>query len=185
VLNCYQKSNDSLLFVERYKEYTAIFAKRLSRTSYWPNGKTKFFYDCVKGEIREYYESGKKLSYQGKGNKGSKQWNEEGKHIPFVPSLKVPEYTGGERALMDFIKTNLKYPAKCAKRGIQGQVRVAFWVSEDGVLEDFVVLQNPHKELTEEALRVIKLMPKWVPGKNEEDQPIRFRYLLPITFRLN
>ncbi len=91
-----------------------------------------------------------------------------------------PEFPGGDKALMDFIKTNLRYPPEtCA----QGRVTVTFIVETDGSISNIEVLKSPVEEFSQEAIRVVKLMPKWKPGKIK-DTPVRVKYILPISFRL-
>ena len=94
-----------------------------------------------------------------------------------------PEYPGGEPALMEFIMHNLKYPASAANKGIQGRVEVSFYVEEDGSLTNFEVINRCNEHLKEEALRVIKAMPKWIPAQ-KDGHAVRSKYVLPVTFRL-
>lgn len=95
----------------------------------------------------------------------------------------MPEYTGGEKALLKFIVKNLKYPPEMARRGIQGRVLLSFIVEKEGSIMNIEVLESPAKELSEEAIRVISLMPKWKPGKIGGN-PVRFKYTLPVSFKL-
>ena len=92
-------------------------------------------------------------------------------------------FRGGETALMDWLSSNLQYPPKCQEQGVQGQVIVSYVVEKDGSLTDLQVVWSKVPELTEEALRVMKLMPKWVPAKHN-GKPVRSRFNLPIRFRL-
>ncbi len=101
----------------------------------------------------------------------------------YTEADEVPEYTGGEKALLKFIVKNLKYPPEMARRGIQGRVLLSFIVEKDGSIMNIEVLESPAKELSEEAIRVISLMPKWKPGKIGGN-PVRFKYTLPVSFKL-
>ena len=94
-----------------------------------------------------------------------------------------PEFPGGEKALMEFIKKNLKYPAFAAENGIQGRVTLSFVVEKDGSVTDIQEMRSPSEDLTKEAKRVVGAMPKWKPGK-QRGKPVRVKYVLPVTFRL-
>lgn len=94
-----------------------------------------------------------------------------------------PEFPGGDVALMTFIKDNLKYPAEAAKQGIQGRVTVKFIVEKDGSVSNIEVMRTPHQILSQEAIRIVEMMPKWEPGK-QRGENVRVWYVMPITFRL-
>ena len=91
----------------------------------------------------------------------------------------MPTYEGGDAALMKYIGENLKYPEEAKKRGLQGRVVVGFIIEKDGSLTNFKVLRAVDRALDAEALRVVKGMPKWIPGR-QNGQCVRVRYLLPI-----
>lgn len=95
----------------------------------------------------------------------------------------MPQFPGGEKALMQYISTNIKYPKDAQKSGIQGRVLVSFIVEKDGKISSPEVVRSVHKSLDKEALRVVKSMPKWTPGKLN-GKLVRTKYTLPITFRL-
>ena len=92
-----------------------------------------------------------------------------------------PEFPGGKIARIVFIVQNLKYPNEARKEKLQGSVEVEFVVETDGSLTHFEVTESVHPILDEEALRVMKLMPKWAPGKHQ-GKTVRVRYDLTITF---
>jgi TonB family protein len=94
------------------------------------------------------------------------------------------EFPGGEAALMAFIKKNLKYPADAARDSIEGRVVLTYMVELDGSITEIEVMRSPDERLTKEAIRVIKTMPKWKPERRL-GKPVRTKYVLPITFRLN
>lgn len=94
-----------------------------------------------------------------------------------------PEFPGGTDSLMAFIKKNLRYPEILTESCIQGRVTLSFVVEEDGSITDIQEMRSPSEYLTEEAIRVVKLMPKWTPAK-QRGQAVRVKYMLPITFRL-
>ncbi len=91
----------------------------------------------------------------------------------------MPTYEGGDAALMKYIGENLKYPEEAKERGLQGRVVVSFIIEKDGSLTDVKVLRSVDRALDAEALRVVKGMPKWIPGR-QNGQCVRVRYLLPI-----
>jgi len=98
----------------------------------------------------------------------------------------MPEFPGGEKALQQFLKDNLVYPDSAEKDKIQGRVFVGFVVEKDGIVSDVkIVGKNINGYgLEEEALRVVKLMPKWNPGKTLNGLPTAVKFTLPISFKL-
>lgn len=97
---------------------------------------------------------------------------------------KMPEFPGGEKALLNFISENIIYPESAKDKNISGRVFVTFVVEKDGSVSDVKLLRGIGKECDEEAMRVVKAMPKWKPGMNE-GKPVRVSYALPIHFRLD
>ncbi|MBQ6965426.1 MAG: energy transducer TonB [Bacteroidaceae bacterium] len=94
-----------------------------------------------------------------------------------------PMFPGGEKALMQYLQKNLKYPAAAQENNIQGRVMVQFVVNKDGSIVDPKVLRSVDPSLDKEAMRVVQSMPKWTPGK-QRGKPVRVRFTLPVTFRL-
>ncbi len=94
-----------------------------------------------------------------------------------------PDFPGGEDSLMAFIKKNLKYPAFAKENGIQGRVTLSFVVEKDGSISNIEILRSPAEELSQEAIRIVKSMPKWKPGVLKGEN-VRVKYVLPVTFRL-
>ncbi|MBQ7238986.1 MAG: energy transducer TonB, partial [Bacteroidales bacterium] len=101
----------------------------------------------------------------------------------FTVIEEMPEFPGGESALMQFIKTNLKYPADCAAQNIEGRVVLSFIVEKDGSISDVEIMRTPDERLSAEAIRMVQSMPAWIPGK-QRGQAVRVKYVLPVTFRL-
>lgn len=93
----------------------------------------------------------------------------------------LPEYPGGQRAMQQYIAKNIKYPKEAMVKNIEGRVLVQFVVMEDGSLDGFKVVMSAHPLLDEEAVRVIKSMPKWIPG-TDEGKVVKVRYNIPIKF---
>ena len=95
----------------------------------------------------------------------------------------MPEFPGGENALMDYVAKNVVYPKEAQEKGISGRVFVGFIVEKDGSVSEVKVLRGIGGGCDEESIRVVKAMPKWKPGK-QEGKPVRVSYLMPITFKL-
>ena len=95
-----------------------------------------------------------------------------------------PEFPGGMKECMKFLNNNIKYPQISQENGVQGRVIIQFVVNADGSIVDPVVVRGVDPYLDKEALRVIKLMPKWKPGK-QRGKAVRVRYTQPVLFRLN
>jgi len=94
-----------------------------------------------------------------------------------------PGYPGGEEARIAYLQQNIKYPEEAKELGIQGKVFVTFVVEVDGSITDVRVLRGIGGGCDEEAIRVVKSMPRWVPGK-QRGVPVRVQFNLPIKFTL-
>jgi len=108
---------------------------------------------------------------------------EEEEQVIFQVVEEMPHFPGGEEALMKWLSENIRYPVIAQENGIQGRVICQFVVNTDGSIVDIQVVRGVHPSLDEEAVRVIKSMPKWIPGK-QRGKPVRVRFTLPINFRL-
>ena len=96
----------------------------------------------------------------------------------------MPTFPGGDAALMKYLSENVKYPALAIKAQEQGRVVVSFTVEKDGAISDVKVARSVTPSLDAEAVRVVKAMPKWTPGK-QGGQLVRVRYNVPVSFKLN
>jgi len=96
----------------------------------------------------------------------------------------MPEFPGGDQALLDFLYGNIQYPEEARKDSIQGLAVVGFIVEKDGNITEFEILRSIGGGTDPEVVRVINLMPKWIPGK-ENGETVRVAYKLPIRFKLN
>lgn len=96
----------------------------------------------------------------------------------------MPQFPGGPSALMKYLSDNISYPAEAEKKGAQGRVIIAFIVECDGSVSNLKVEKSAEDHLDNEALRLVKSMPKWTPGRHE-GHSVRVKYCVPITFRLN
>ena len=95
----------------------------------------------------------------------------------------MPQFPGGQIAMMKYIMENMKYPEQAMKEGIQGRVAVRFIVEKDGSISDVKPVLSVHPLLNKEAVRVVESMPKWTPGKHN-GKPVRVRFNLPVMFKL-
>jgi protein TonB len=95
----------------------------------------------------------------------------------------MPMFPGGEAALLKYLGSNIKYPAIAKDAGIQGTVFVTFVVDEAGSVKDVRVLRSIGGGCDEEAIRVVKSMPRWSPGK-QRGKSVKVQYNLPIRFTL-
>ncbi len=108
----------------------------------------------------------------------------DGEIICYFPVSRNPEFKGGVKALKVFLQKNLKYPKTNAC--VSGKIYVQFVVEEDGRITDSEILKSYFpKEFDEEALRVIRLMPKWIPAQDNEGKKfIKSKFTIPIDFTL-
>lgn len=105
--------------------------------------------------------------------------------VVFVIVESMPEFPGGQQALFKYLSENVKYPVIAQENGIQGRVVCQFVVNKDGSIDDIeVVRSGGDPSLDKEAIRVIKSMPKWKPGK-QRGKAVRVKYSVPVTFSLN
>ncbi len=95
----------------------------------------------------------------------------------------MPQFPGGEAALYKYIADNLRYPANAQEDGVSGRVIVQFTVNKSGNISDVSVIRSRHPSLDREAVRVVRSMPRWNPGK-QNGHPVNVIYTLPVTFRL-
>ena len=102
---------------------------------------------------------------------------------PFLFVEEMPEFPGGEKALLNYLATNVKYPVVAQENGIQGKVFVSFVIDENGSINNVSLLRGVDKSLDNEAIRVISSMPKWKPGK-QRGKAVKVRFTVPIVFEL-
>jgi protein TonB len=107
---------------------------------------------------------------------------EEEKQI-FIIVEESAGYPGGEEGRQKFLQDNLRYPAIARESGIQGTIYITFVVERDGSLTDIKILRGIGGGCDEEAMRVVKLMPKWAPGK-QRGKAVRTQFNMPIKFTL-
>lgn len=96
----------------------------------------------------------------------------------------MPSFPGGISGLRTYLNQNIRYPAEAQETCAQGRVVVSFVVGKDGHISDVTVLRSVDPSLDKEAVRVIRNMPRWTPGK-QGGEPVKVRYNVPVSFRLN
>lgn len=94
----------------------------------------------------------------------------------------MPSFPGGMGSLMRYLSRNVKYPVEAEENGIQGSVITTFIVEKDGSISEVEVKKSVFPALDAEAVRVVKAMPKWNPGK-QNGKPVRVQYTIPVSFR--
>ena len=95
-----------------------------------------------------------------------------------------PQFPGGDAELMKFLQQNVKYPKEAQEQGKQGRVIVQFVVNKDGSISNDTIVRSVDPSLDAEAVRIVRNMPNWTPGK-QKGEPVRVRFTLPVTFRLS
>lgn len=95
----------------------------------------------------------------------------------------MPEYPGGPSAMFEYLSKNIQYPEGAKKEGIQGRVIVTIIIEKDGSITDAKVVKSLAPSLDREAQRLVESMPNWIPGK-QNGEPVRVKYTVPVTFRL-
>ena len=101
----------------------------------------------------------------------------------FTKTEKPAEFPGGADGWRKYLESNLKYPKKALKKGIQGMVKVQFIVDKEGNVSEVMALNDPGGGLAEEAVRIIKNGPKWIPAE-QNNKKVLYRHIQSLTFRL-
>lgn len=130
------------------------------------------------------------VTFKLEGNNKKASTNEEDPRITgpdangvYTVVEDMPQYPGGMQACLDFIGKNTQYPATAHKDGIQGRVIVQFIVEKDGTLSNVRIVRSVRQDVDDEAIRVVKTMPTWTPGKLK-GKAVRCKYTLPVAFHL-
>lgn len=101
----------------------------------------------------------------------------------FAVVEQMPEFPGGMKELMTYLKDNIKYPKAAQDKKVQGRVIVQFVVEKDGTPTEFEIMRSVNPDLDAEALRVLGEMPKWKPGM-QKGQAVRVKFTVPVSFKL-
>jgi len=96
---------------------------------------------------------------------------------------KIPQFPGGEKALLEYISHNLKYPVDAQEKGIQGRIIIRFVVSKFGKVENVEIVRGLYPSMDKEGVRVVSSLPDWIPGE-QKGEKVSVYYTLPITYRL-
>ena len=105
------------------------------------------------------------------------------KEEPFNVVEDMPAFPGGMEAMIQFLSSNIQYPADAQKQKVDGRVLVNFVVEKDGSITEVKVIKPTFPSLDAEAVRVVKAMPKWKPGY-QKGQAVRVQFTMPINFSL-
>jgi TonB family protein len=136
--------------------------------------------------LRSFYKSGKPKrteTYRDGQLIEGILLGENGQNMPFTPHEMMPQYPGGEAAMLRFLADSVRYPRLALESNIQGAAVISFVVEKDGSTASHEILKNPGGGCGEEALRVVKAMPRWQPAM-VDDVPVRVRFSLPVRFKL-
>lgn len=106
-----------------------------------------------------------------------------GDPLPFYVLEDKPEFPGGDAALLKYINKNVHYPVICQENGVQGTVTISFVIDEKGKVTNVKSLRSPDPNLEREAVRVVKTLPNWKPGK-QRGRPVKVSFMVPVRFVL-
>lgn len=174
-----------------YKPYDKKWKQEGLHKYYRPDTSVLYYteqYESGKlqGELRSYYPNGalKRIERYEKGEfTGGECFNEDGSARAFTRFQQVPEYPGGQDAMMRFLEDSLQYPDAAFDGGYEGKVIVSFVVDKEGNVTDVRLLKDIGGGCGAEAMRIVKAMPRWQSGL-VDDVPVWVRYSLPLTFKL-
>ena len=96
----------------------------------------------------------------------------------------MPVFPGGMQGMINFLSENISYPKDAQEKKISGRVIISFVVEKDGSVSEVQTVKPLYPSLDEEAVRIVKNMPNWIPGK-QKGQTVRVKYTLPISFSLD
>lgn len=183
--------DDTLFSVSLYRDN-----KLQKEEIFYPSGELKatillnyLSEDDIQENVSEYYPGGQlkreELYKQNLQILEQRHYTSDGRDTTFaLPFQRMPEYTGGSMALMQYLKENIVYPVSALRAKVSGRVVLKFHVEKDGSIGKVSVLQSLSKETDQEAIRVTKNMPRWTPGI-QYGEPVVVFYTLPIVFALN
>lgn len=179
---------DTLKSIKKYSDYLNGKIDGTSK-SFYPTGHLReisnYTNGYLNGGLKTYWDNGQikreDLYEMGKLVDG-KTYDSTGKQITYFSYEKAPEYPGGISELINFLKSNLKYPDKAKVDRVSGKVLVQFMVDEDGTIRNVKIRKSISPELDEEALRVVKAMPNWTSGEIDGTK-VHTYFNLPISFK--
>jgi len=171
-----------------YEELDAYPSGTLQMALAHPSSAENDTLSIRRGEWEYFYESGKissRITWEHNAPVDIAYWEEDGS-IPYEePVLEMmPEFPGGEDALMHFLGTNVWYPEQDKAAGVSGRVVIQFTVEKDGSIADPQVLKSVSPTIDAECIRLVNSMPNWIPGV-QNNRPVSVEYTLPIGFKAN
>lgn len=185
-----EEPEDSVVAVEATTEYTPVYDEVFSETTEEPAPKaaeeqpkaTAQEATAARGEAPDYNKESSAAKPQQAVVEEPQERSSSGQIYTAVEQ--PAEFPGGQSALMTFLSNNIRYPEAAQQNGISGRVIVKFVVEKDGSISSASVVKGVDKDLDAEAVRVVRRMPKWKPGKNS-GQPVRSYFTLPVSFKLS
>ena len=163
----------------------------VTRKRWYENGqlrqKVSFKNGQFDGQLLTYWENGnaKRIDEYNNGELiTGKCFNIDGEEIDYFDYEVMPNFPGGEQGLLQYISNEIRYPYRSQKNNIEGSVLMVFAVDIDGSISDIQILERVNPEIDIEAIRVVKQLPKFLPGK-EDGELVKVYYTLPINFRLS
>ncbi len=108
---------------------------------------------------------------------------EENDQVIFDVVEQMPQYPGGQEAMMRYLSQHIRYPEQAYTEGIEGRVIAQMVIDTDGNATDITIVRSVHPDLDREAVRVLSDMPQWIPGR-QRNQVVKVRYTVPIRFKL-
>ena len=167
-----QEEIDNITVLKKAKEPLEVYAKHFNADT--SNG-------ILFINTKEYVKNGKKEVVDVAVKKSEEEAEPEG---AFDVVEQMPEFPGGAAGMMKFIAENVKYPEEAYSKGIDGRVLVQFIIEKDGSVTNVKVIKKVNDAIDAEAVRVVKAMPKWKPGK-QNGREVRVKYTIPVSFRLS
>ena len=167
-----QEEIDNITVLKNAKEPLEVYAKHFNADT--SNG-------ILFINTKEYVKNGKKEVVDVAVKKSEEEAEPEG---AFDVVEQMPEFPGGAAGMMKFIAENVKYPEEAYSKGIEGRVLVQFIIEKDGSVTNVKVIKKVNDAIDAEAVRVVKAMPKWKPGK-QNGREVRVKYTIPVIFRLS
>jgi protein TonB len=158
--------------------------------SWYPNGQIQIDANYKNGKkdgtLLTYWETGKPKrvdAYEADKLLSGKCFNSDGKQTVHFDFEIEPQFPGGINALVQYLAKETKYPNRARKNEVQGRVLVKFILNTDGSISNVGIQKGVDHDLDQEAIRVVKKMPKWSPGM-EDGRAIKVPYILPVSFVL-
>ncbi|WP_317900235.1 TonB family protein [Aurantibacillus circumpalustris] len=180
---------DTLKWIKKYSDFLKGNIDGTSK-SFYSTGQLKeianYTNGYLNGELKTYWQNGhakRDDSYEMGKLVDGKTYDSTGKQITYFNYEKAPEYPGGIKELINFLKSNVKYPDIAKADKISGKVLIQFMVDEEGTIRNVKILKSISPELDEEALRVVRGMPTWTPGQID-GTTVHSYFNLPISFKL-